>query len=125
MRDFIERLKSKPEHVRRRIALGTSLGVTGVVAAVWAFGLIFSGSLSFTATSPGSNTGTLAQSSNGYGTSNTAAASNGFQQLLSAVGVGNKPAELTPIDASGNPSTSSTGDTGASSTTNQQTVIPF
>ena len=46
MRDFIERLKAKPEHVRRRIAIGTSAGITGVVATGWFFTLLFAGNLS-------------------------------------------------------------------------------
>jgi len=39
MRRHIERhvgqLREKPEHVRQRIAMGTALGITGLVAAVW------------------------------------------------------------------------------------------
>jgi hypothetical protein len=61
MRDYIERLRSKPEHVRRRIALGATFGVTGIVTAVWFFGLLFGGSLSLGApTASNGDTGTLA-----------------------------------------------------------------
>ena len=42
----ITRLKEKPEHIRQRVALGASVGVTGVVAAVWLVALIASGTLS-------------------------------------------------------------------------------
>jgi hypothetical protein len=58
MRDFIERLRAKPEHVRRRIAVGTSLGITGVIAFVWGLSLIFGNTLSIESSS-GQN-GTLA-----------------------------------------------------------------
>ncbi len=35
IRDHIEELRSKPEHIRRRIALGASLGITGLVFVGW------------------------------------------------------------------------------------------
>ncbi len=66
MRDYIERLRAKPEHVRRRIALGTSVGVTGVIAFFWAVALIFGNTLSIEPS--GSAQGTLA--ANGSGTVN-------------------------------------------------------
>lgn len=56
----IQRLQQKPEHVRRRIAVGTSVGVTGVAALVWAIALISSGALQF-----GSGSQTLAQGAPG------------------------------------------------------------
>jgi hypothetical protein len=48
IRDYIEHLKSKPEHVRRRIAFGTSAGITGVVAVAWLVALSTSGTLALT-----------------------------------------------------------------------------
>lgn len=97
MRDFIERLKSKPHHVRQRIAFGSSVGVTGVVAAGWLLALVFSGKL------------TLAPSAMGTGTDAAPAvatavsqASAGFNQLLGAAGVATAttaPASLTIVDA--------------------------
>ncbi len=33
--DHVERLRAKPEHVRRRIAVGTTFGITGLVAILW------------------------------------------------------------------------------------------
>lgn len=48
IRDYIEHLKSKPEHIRRRIALGTSAGFTGVVALAWLVALSTSGTLALT-----------------------------------------------------------------------------
>jgi hypothetical protein len=35
MRDFIERMQAKPEHVRKRFAFLTSAGITVVVALGW------------------------------------------------------------------------------------------
>lgn len=52
MRDFIESLRAKPEHVRRRVAVGASAGVTGVVAAGWIAALIAGGTLSLEPATP-------------------------------------------------------------------------
>jgi hypothetical protein len=35
MQDFIHKLKQKPEPVRRRIAVGTSVGITALVGIIW------------------------------------------------------------------------------------------
>lgn len=48
MNDFIERLRAKPEHVRKSIALGTAGSVTGLVALVWAVSFSSSGTFAFT-----------------------------------------------------------------------------
>lgn len=40
MLDFIERLRAKPEHVRRRIAVSTATAVTGVVTLGWLAALV-------------------------------------------------------------------------------------
>lgn len=45
MRDFIEHLRAKPEHVRKQIAFATSAGVTGVVAFMWVIAFVSSGAL--------------------------------------------------------------------------------
>ena len=113
MRDFIERLKAKPEHIRRRIALGTTFGITGVVTAAWFFTLLFAGTLSLAIPSTviGGN-GTLAQAD-----TNTEPKSN-FSQLLGAVGISTAkpaPAALQIEDAAPTTTQSSA----------QPTVIPF
>ena len=45
MRDFIETLRAKPEHIRRRIARLAAAGVTGAVAFLWAVAIVTSGAL--------------------------------------------------------------------------------
>ncbi len=45
MRDFIEHLRAKPDHVRKQIAFGASLGITGTVALMWAVAFMSSGAL--------------------------------------------------------------------------------
>jgi hypothetical protein len=125
VRDHVERLKAKPEHIRRRIAVGTSVGITGVVATVWFFTLLFGGSLSLAIHPTIFNSdGTVAQatddgatSANGNNTNSVANASTGFSQLLGAVGISTQkpaPAALKVEDQ-----------TPAPATTSQPTVIPF
>jgi hypothetical protein len=130
MRDFIERLQSKPEHIRRRIAVGTAAGVTGVVAAVWFFGLLFSGTLSLgfpENTSSGS--GVVASTANGT-TANIAGAgaSNAFgvipqqstfSKLLAAVGISTAPPAPAALQVEDAVPASD------AATTTDQTVIPF
>lgn len=43
MEDLVRKLKQKPEHVRRRIAVGTSAGITALVAIVWVTAMTASG----------------------------------------------------------------------------------
>lgn len=45
IRDYIEELRSKPEHVRERIALGSSIGITALVFVGWLTALTTSGAL--------------------------------------------------------------------------------
>lgn len=45
MRDYVEHLRSKPEHVRRAIALSVAAGVTAIVALGWMIALVSSGTL--------------------------------------------------------------------------------
>jgi hypothetical protein len=39
----VEKLRQKPEHLRRRWAFGLSAGATGLVAIVWIFSVVASG----------------------------------------------------------------------------------
>ncbi len=117
MLDFIERLKAKPHHVRQRIAMGTSVGVTGVVAAGWLLTLVFSGHLTLNS-APASTGGTGSDVSTAVSQTSTS-----FNQLLGAAGLATAttaPASLTIVDApapdsSPKPERNSQG----------QTVIPF
>jgi hypothetical protein len=45
MNDLIERLRAKPEHVRKTVAFSASAGFTGVIALLWAVSLGSSGAL--------------------------------------------------------------------------------
>lgn len=47
MRGHIENLKQKPEHVRHRVAIGISAGVTGLVALVWLTANVATGTFAF------------------------------------------------------------------------------
>lgn len=113
MVDFIERLRAKPEHVRKQIALGTSAGVTGIVALGWIGAFVATGPL------------TLAEPATGS-FANAAPAleepRSSFSQLFAAVGAAGQSSdegELTIIDAH----TSTTVD--PEPVTDNRTVIPF
>lgn len=57
MKDYIERLRAKPENVRKTIALTTAGAVTGVVALGWIVALVASGSLSLAPSVPDADVG--------------------------------------------------------------------
>jgi hypothetical protein len=85
--------------------MGTSLGITGVVAASWLIALVFSGSLTLTNPTANAGNSTLAQNSdNGQTTGGPGVVANtasGFNQLLGAAGVAvatTAPASLTIVD---------------------------
>jgi hypothetical protein len=126
MRDFIERLRSKPEHVRQRVALGSAAGITGVVTMVWFLALTVSGNLSLAVPSADANSNaTLAQTATPAPDLSGALAQTqtGFNQLLGAAGVATAttaPAALTVEDVkpAKAPVTEQRNSEG-------QTVIPF
>lgn len=94
MRRHLENLKQQPEHVRHRVALTTSAGLTGLVAVVWLTTLAASGSLALSG--PASAEADL----------NLEEARTGFESLVGAVGeardaLGSAPSgepELTIVD---------------------------
>ncbi|MEO6536284.1 MAG: hypothetical protein ABIT47_01195 [Candidatus Paceibacterota bacterium] len=49
MKDFVHNLKQKPEHVRKRIVLGTTSAVTALVAIVWVGTMAATGAFSLAA----------------------------------------------------------------------------
>jgi hypothetical protein len=114
MRDFIERLRAKPEHQRKQIAVGASAGVTGFVALGWIAAVTASGTLSLAPSEP-----ILAEADR----STAEEVRSGFSELLGAASAFSNgtttEAELTIVD------------TGSSSTIEPQpvadnrTVIPF
>ena len=117
--DHVEHLRARPEHVRRRIALATSIGVTSLVALGWVVALTTSGTLALKsddalAQVPSQVGADLAQTS--------AETQNNFSGLLGAANAAiegsSSPADLTIVQTQA----SSTLDRPDPST---QTVIPF
>lgn len=49
----IESIRAKPQHVRRRVALGISGGLTGVIALVWFVGSVEAGAFTIPASAFG------------------------------------------------------------------------
>lgn len=131
MQKFIHTLKQKPEHVRHRIAMGTSIGVTALVGVIWVAVMATSGTFALNtnpATSTGTGTGNgQTPSSDAFALSGTNVKSN-FSQLVGAVGAAtgattSQPA-LTIVDgtttSSFNQPTQQSANANASAT-----VIPF
>ncbi len=112
MQDFIERLRAKPEHVRKQIAMGTATALTGLVAVGWLGALVAGGTLALTPTSEESVLASESEES-------------GFVSLLgaagAAVGATSTEPELNVIESN----TSSTLDNRAVQQTDTRTVIPF
>lgn len=81
MLDFIERLRQKPEHVRRRIAAGTAVTLTGIVALGWV-GALAAGNVFIL--KPVNESASLAQTS-GQLTGAVKSAQTNFSDLMGAV----------------------------------------
>lgn len=126
MQKFIHTLKQKPEHVRHRIVLGTSIGITALVGVIWATTMVTSGAFALNANTNTQNNGQT-PTADAFALSGTNTKSN-FSDLVGAVGAAtgattSKPA-LTIIDGT----TSSSFDQSAQGSANANpsaTVIPF
>ena len=119
MFDFIERLRQKPEHVRKRIAAGTAITLTGIVTLGWV-GALAAGNAFILKPTPSETT--LTQSGSELsGTFSEARTS--FSSLMGAAGTaqgGKESASLIIVDSE----SSSTLDTKAKAP-DERTVIPF
>lgn len=81
MLEFIDSLRQKPEHVRRRIAAGTAVTLTGLVALGWVGALAAGNAFILTPTQDGP---TLAQSGSEVAGAATKARTT-FSELMGAV----------------------------------------
>ncbi|MDB5245358.1 MAG: hypothetical protein JWN90_463 [Parcubacteria group bacterium] len=117
MKDFVHNLKQKPEHVRKRIVLGTTSAVTGLVAIAWVGTMAATGAFSL------ATGGTLAA---GEAQAQPAAAPSSFSQLAGAVaavtGATTSAPALTIVDGE---STSTFDKQQAAPTSNSATVLSF
>ncbi len=115
MLDFIERLRQKPEHVRRRIATGTAVTLTGLVTLGW-IGALAAGNAFILQPSP--EAPTLAQT----GTPLTGAVKNApLSSLMGAAGAREGSAEASLIIVESD-SSSTIAEPAA---VEERTVIPF
>lgn len=120
MFDFIERLRAKPEHVRKRIAFGTAAGITGVVTLGWMAALVAGNVFILT---PDPDAPTLADTAKPLSTA-VAEAQVDVTKLLGAASAStdsSAPANLTIIETD----TSSTLTSPTTPTHDDRTVIPF
>ena len=113
----IDRLKEKPSHVRERVALGVSGGVTTIVALGWLMAMSSSGTLSLATKSVAEGVRPPAEVATSINES-----SSSFKSMLgaasAALGASSSPATITVVETH----TSSTLDGSAST---NATVIPF
>ena len=124
--EFISTLRQKPAHVRHRIAVGTSVGITALVAVIWITAMASSGTFALKTGTPKEGNG-QAPSTDAFALSGTNVKSN-FSELAGAVGAAmgatsSQPA-LTVIDGT----TTSSFDHPAAPSANANpsaTVIPF
>ncbi|KND49460.1 MAG: hypothetical protein AB203_00020 [Parcubacteria bacterium C7867-008] len=118
----IETIRSKPEHVRERIALGTSAGVTGLVGLIWVATLAATGTFSLHST----NT-TLADNTATTVSTVAAETQTNFSQLVGGVGAALGATSTEPalrIVDEGSSSSLDSKDVAAKNNSNA-TVIPF
>lgn len=118
MLEFIDSLRQKPEHVRRRIATGTAVTLTGLVALGWVGALVAGNAFILTPVQDGPS---LAQSGSEVAESASQARST-FSELMGAVGnAGGNEGESSLIIVEGE--TKSTVQSAPKEDT--RTVIPF
>jgi hypothetical protein len=134
MLDFIERLRAKPEHIRHRYAYGTAAGISGIVAVVWLFAVVASGSLVLGAqpaapvVAETENGQTVVQASSAQIGGAMTQTKTAFSQLLGAAGAAFSGGTTTPAitiedAATTTPAPVTTGPTAGSG--GDQTAIPF
>lgn len=117
MKQYVQNLKAKPEHVRKRIAVGASGAVTAVIALAWFGTLAATGAFSL-------SNGVVADAEPAsVAFTNTNVQSN-WSQLLGAVGAvtgASSTPELTIVEGE----TSSTFTRTETAPSPSATVIPF
>ena len=119
MRDFIERLQAKPEHVRHRIAFFSSFSLTAVVAVAWFAAVANSGVLTLAPLNASSGSGFGALTDTSALVKDT---STGWDDLLGAVGAAGGTSSGDPTLSIVDERASSTLDRNA---VDERTVIPF
>ncbi len=97
LKHHLTTLRQKPEHVRRRVAVGASVGVTALVAVIWAGTLAATGALAIGGGlgTTGSDAGGIEKKESDFALSGTNINSN-FSQLLGAVSAATKGTSSAP-----------------------------
>ena len=125
MQDYLLKMKQKPQHVRQRIAVGASVGITAFVGLIWVATMTTSGAFALNNGAPAAtNTSNAAPSSNAFALDGTNVKSN-FSQLVGAVGAAtgatSSQPSLTIIDGK----TTSSFSQPSGNANPSATVIPF
>jgi len=127
MQKFIHQLKQKPDHVRRRVAIGTSAGFTALVAIIWVTALTSSGTFALSS-SPAQQSAKQAPTTDAFALDGTNVHSN-ISQLVGAVdaatGATTSKPSLTIIDGKTTSSFDQPTQASANPNNTSATVIPF
>ncbi len=106
--EHIEYVKGQPHHIRKKVVIGASAGIAGVIALVWLTGSFATGSFAIS----GSSFDTPAPAQGSTASSALAGAASALPQTGDSV-----PAHIEIVDSSSS--------TSAKPPQTQQTVIPF
>lgn len=110
----IEAVRAKPQHVRRRVALSISGGLTGVIALVWFVGSFESGAFSIPASAYGAGADSSSVTVVQPNTSSAATGMAGAAAALPSTST-DAPAHIEIVSAPA----------ATTSDSQEQTVIPF
>ncbi|MES2225936.1 MAG: hypothetical protein V4480_03975 [Patescibacteria group bacterium] len=120
MKDFVHNLKQKPEHVRKRIALGTASGATALIAIAWVVAMVTTHAFEL---SSGPTT-VATQDSAPLALTGTNIKSN-FTQLVGAVGAAAHGSTTAPAITVVDGTSSATTDRANAPASNSATVLSF
>ncbi|MDO8623881.1 MAG: hypothetical protein Q7R54_00820 [bacterium] len=109
----IERIREKPEHIRKQVALGIAVILTAIIALVWLGASLATGTFALRGSSFAENTSEATP---------VATKSGGFMSLLGAAGAALTGSQGSPhIEVVGE----SKGESKVEATKNEPTVLPF
>jgi len=117
MKKYVTHLKAKPEHVRKRVAIGATAGVTALIAIVWITTLAHSGAFAL-AQDP-----SVIDKANSQPQLATGGVKSSVEQLLGAVGAAGATSSAPALTIIDNQSASTFAQ--PAPTSNNATVLSF
>jgi len=118
MKRYVHHLKAKPEHVRKRLAIGAAAGVTALIAVIWVVTLAGNGSLALSQDASPIDKAAAQQPQLASG-----GVKSNVEQLLGAVGAAGATSSAPALTVVDGQTTSSFHQPAPNS--NNATVLPF